>query len=340
MLNKTILFACLAIALSTASAQGTVRATPQPPVTPLAAPAIAPAPGTPFTPPAQSPNFHPGAPMPTPMGSAGAVPAAPINLKGEALDRIAPLSPSEILELRKDLEDRSNAMSQPIGPVGKPVRRLVTLDLSPGASPEIVRATFGQGTVVTFLDAAGRPWPIKAAENFNPKGLDVAILGDNGISIGVKAANARIGNIAVKLDGVASPIAFAVAIGQAEIDYSVEMQLPRYLPGAPAPVGAVEALPSLGAPELLNFLLGTVPQGVRALKVDAVNVHAWQLNAQTMVVRTDGMLASPRYNRRQSSANGLSVYELPISPRLILAAQGQMQSVAISGFDLTKEPKK
>ena len=338
-MKKTNLFLAVAVmAPLMAMAQGTQRAQPEA-VRPLPAPNI----GTPesgIRPPGPAQQFVPGAPMPTPM-PAGSVAAtrAPADLKQEAIEQTAPLTVREILELRRELQDRADAINQPLGPIGKPVRRLITMDLSPSAAPEVVRSSFGQGTVVTFLDAVGRPWPILAAENFNPRGLDVAVLGTNGVSIGVKSPATRIGNIAVQLEGFASPVTFTVAIGQQEIDYSVEMQLPRYLPGAPAPVGSVEALPSLNAPQLLDYLLGTVPVGVRALASNAGNVKAWQLNATTMVVRTEGMLASPRYNRRQSSANGVNVYELPISPSLILAAQGQMQTVSLSGFEGTKEQK-
>jgi intracellular multiplication protein IcmK len=277
--------------------------------------------------------------MPTPLPNGQIARSAPIDLKKEALEKSAPLTPEEILELRRDLEERTNASNEPLRPIGKPVRRPVTVDLSPSATPEVVRSAFGQGTVVTFLDAAGRPWPVVTADNFNPRGLDVAVLGSNSVSIAVKSPTARIGNIAVQLEGFTSPVIFSVAIGQAEIDYSVEMQLPRYLPGAPAPVGAVESLPSLNAPELLNYLLGTIPKGARTLVSSATNVSAWQINSQTMIVRSDGLLASPRYLRRQSSANGLTVYELPISPRITLASQGQMQSVSLSGFEATKEQK-
>lgn len=326
---KHILTSVLAALCLTSHAQGSVRATPS--VQPAAAPVIGSPVVVPPPPAVTTPTLNPR-PMPMPQG-------VPANLVEEAIDRTAPLTPDEIRELRSKLEDRSNAMNEPLSPVGKPVRRLVNVDLSPGSLPEIIRVSYGQGGVVTFLDAAGRAWPVIAVENFSPRGLDVAVLGSNGVSIAVKSPTARIANLAVQLESLASPVTLSVAIGQSEIDYSVEMQLPRYLPGAPAPVGAVEALPTLAASDLLNYLLGTVPKVARSLKTNMAGVQAWQISPETMVVRTEALLASPRYSRRQSSANGLTVYELPVSPRLILAAQGQMQQVAISGFDATKEQK-
>lgn len=262
-----------------------------------------------------------------------------MDLKAEAIERIAPLTPQEVIQLRQELDSRANAMRQPLTPVGKPVRRLVNLDLSPGSAPEVVRSAFGQGGVVTFMDAAGRPWPVIELENYNPTGLDVTVLGTNGVSIGVKDQSTRMGNIAVRLEGLSSPVMFAVAVGQQEIDYSVEMHLARYLPGAPAPVGSVEGLPSLAAADLMNYLLGTPPKSARQLTANSSSVRAWQISPQSMVVRTDALLASPRYSRRQSSASGMTVYELPLSPKLILASQGQMQSISVTGFQGTKEQK-
>lgn len=327
----TALTVVAAAAVPAFAQQGAARVT-NAPVQPVAAPALAPQ-----LPPAATPTAR--GPMPTPLpGGAMAVPA-PVDLKAEAIERIAPLTPKEVIQLRQELDARSAAMQQPLAQVGKPVRRVVSLDLSPGASPEVFRAAFGQGGVVTFMDAAGRPWPVIELENYNPTGLDVTVLGSNGVSIGVKSPSTRVGNIAVRLDGLSSPVTFAVAVGQQEIDYSVEMQLARYLPGAPAPVGAVEGLPSLAAPELMNYLLGTPPTSARQLTTNNSGVRAWQISPQSMVVRTEALLASPRYSRRQSSANGMTVYELPLSPKLILASQGQMQSVSVTGFEGTKERK-
>ncbi len=309
--------------------QGAARVTGGAPVQPSARPVLAPQ-----LPPAATPTAR--GPMPTPLPG-GPMASAPVDLKAEAIERIAPLTAQEVIQLRQELDARATAMQQPLTQVGKPVRRVVSLDLSPGAAPEVFRAAFGQGGVVTFMDAAGRPWPVLELENYNPSGLDVSVLGSNGVSIGVKSSSTRIGNIAVRLEGLSSPVTFAVAIGQEEIDYSLEMQLARYLPGAPAPVGAVEGLPSLAAPDMMNYLLGTPPTSARQLTSNNSVVRAWQISPQTMVVRTEAMLASPRYSRRQSSANGMTVYELPISPKLILASQGQMQSVSLMGFEGTKE---
>jgi intracellular multiplication protein IcmK len=280
----------------------------------------------------------PGAPpMPTPLPG-GAMPA-PANLKQEAIDRLAPLSPSEIIELRQELSRRAAATVQPLEPVGKPVRRFVALDITPGATPEVIRTAFSQGSVISFVDAAGRPWPVSQADNFNPTGFDAATFGPNAVSVGVRSPTSRSGSIAVLLEGLPTPLSFSVVTGQREVDYSVEVQLPRYLPGQPAPVGAVEQIRSLGAADLMNFLLNTPPREARALQSDSPTVTAWQISPERMIVRTEAMVASPAWQRRQSSTAGVSVYDLPVTSRVLIAAQGQMMSVRVSGFTATREQK-
>lgn len=270
----------------------------------------------------------PGGPLPTPL-----------NLRQEALERIAPLTADEVLELRKELKRRSEALNQPLEPVGKPTRRVIPVDMSPGATPPVIRTAFGQGGVVSFVDAAGRPWPVLMVDNYNQAGFDAAAFGANGVSIGVKSAGARGTNMAVLLEGMTAPIAFTVLTGQSEVDYSVEMQVPRYVPGLPPPVGAVEQIRSLGAADLMNYLLNTPPKDARALVSDLPNVTAWQVGADRMIVRTDALVAAPAWQRRQSSTSGVSVYDLPLTPRLVVASGGQLVNVKLSGFAGTKEQR-
>lgn len=272
-----------------------------------------------------------GQPMPMPL------PAPAADLKTEAIDRIAPLNAKEILELRKELGVRASAMQQPLEPTAKPVRRVVRMDLSPGAAPEVIRTAVAQGSVITFLDAAGRPWPVVSADNFNPAGFDIATFGLNGVSVGVKAAGARAGNMAVLLDGLQIPVTLSIQTGQREVDYSVEFHIPRILPGQPAPVGAVEQVLSLGAADLMNYLLNTPPEQARALVADSPLATAWQVSPDRMIVRTTGLVASPTWRRRQSSALGVSVYDLPLTPVVLVAAEGQLLPVRLSGFGATRE---
>lgn len=330
--------ACISLG---AHAQGIIRVGPstqaaQPPqaqaVKPLEAPLITES--APATPRAPAMVAIPGQPMPTPL-PAGAMPA-PIDLKQEAIDKIAPLNEKEIKELRTELDRRATAMTQPMVPQAKPVQRSVRLDLSPGTTPEIVRVALNQGTLVNFLDAAGRPWPVVSADSYNPRGLDIATIGVNSVSIGVKSEASRASNIAVLLEGNIK-VVFTVVTGQREVDYSVDMQLAKYVPGLPPPVGALQQVQALGSSELMDYLLGTPPKSARQLQTTSAQLTAWQISPQRMIVRTDAMVAAPTWTRRQSSSSGVTVYDLPVSASVSIAYQGAMSLVNVSGFSATKE---
>jgi intracellular multiplication protein IcmK len=312
-------------------------------VQPAAAPTFKPA-TTPVTAPAttspQTGTRVAPAPLPLPSGSVGNGVFGPADLKREALDRIAPLTEVEVLELRRTLEKRSQAMEEPLNIVAKPVRRVVPLDLSPGVSPEIVRTVYGQGSVITFLDAAGRPWPVTTADNFSPALFDVNLFGTNGLSVAVKKTNSRVnGSVAVLLEGLNLPVSIALSQNQPEVDYSVEFQIKKYLPGQGAPVGAVSNKPVLGVGELMDYLLGTPPKTAKALTVNNTTAKAWQITDQKMIFKTDAMVASPAWSRRQSSSAGVTVYELPISAVVLVSLNGALESVQVTGFSATKEQK-
>lgn len=294
---------------------------------PPAAPAQAQAGQKPAGQTAQSPRV-----MPTPM------PGAAFDRVEESVNMIAPLTAEEILRLRKELNVRQKAAVEPLAPTGKPSTRLARVDLSPGAVPEVVRISLSEGAVVSFIDAAGRPWPIENADSFNTAGFDIASFGKNGLSIAAKMDQA-IGNIAVRLEGMSGAIAFKVLSGHSaarDLDYALELQVPRYLPGVPAPVGAVISQPSMGAGELMDYLLRTPPRDAKELKVEGiVGAMAWQTPSGRIMLRTDKLVLTPDAKRRQSSSDGMTVYELPVTPVALVSDNGRLINVQISGFSIS-----
>ena len=89
----------------------------------------------------------------------------------------------------------------------------------------------------------------------------------------------------------------------------------------------------------MNFLLNTPPEAARALVVDSPLATAWQVSSDRMILRTNGTVASPPWRRRQSSALGVSVYDLPLTPVVLVAAEGQLLPVRLSGFGATREQR-
>lgn len=256
------------------------------------------------------------------------------DLVEDTIDRVAPLTPQEVIRLRKELDSRNNALTENIKTPPKPVTRLVRLDLSPGNAPEVIRIAPGEGTVVTFVDAAGKPWPLAEGASFNGDAVDVQKFGDNGLSIGMRQNN-RVGNAVVLLADMPSPISFSIVPGQREVDYSVQMAVPRYRSGSIDMVGAASGQPTFNGPELLNYLLKTPPSSAQKLTIEGLpGATAWQITPSKMVLRTDALVANPAWFRKQSSGDGMSVYELPISPVVLVAVGGRYVSAKIQGFGI------
>lgn len=306
----------------------------QPSVAPMAAPAIGAAPPSPA---AQQKAQRPA--MPTPMAG------EPLDLVKESINSVAPLSVEEIKRLRTELKKRANAATEPLSPVAKPSTRVATLDLSPGSTPEVIRISLSEGAVVSFIDAAGRPWPIEHADNFNPVGFDIATFGKNSISIASKMEQA-VGNVAVRLEGMSSALSFKVLSGNEaarELDYAVDLQVPRYLPGAPVPIGSVSTQPALGVDELMDYLLRTPPRDAKQLKVDGLpGAMAWQTPTGRIMIRTDATVVSPNAKRRQSGSDRMTVFDIPPTPYVTVmnSDDGRFVNVRISGFSISQEARK
>lgn len=299
---------------------------PAQPVSPMAAPVLAQQ-----APVAQPTIQQPARVMPTPLPGTG------FDRVEDSVNMIAPLSADEILRLRRELNVRQKAAIEPLAPQGKPSTRLARVDLSPGATPEVIRISLSEGAVVSFIDAAGRPWNIENADSFNTAGIDIAAFGKNGLSIAAKMDQA-IGNVAVRLDGMSGAITFKVLVGHSstrDLDYAIDLQVPRYLPGVAAPVGAVISQPSMGAGELMDYLLRTPPRDAKELKVEGlVGAMAWQTASGRIMLRTDKLVLSPDAKRRQSSSDGMTVYELAVTPVALVSDNGRLINVQISGFSI------
>ncbi|MNU01795.1 hypothetical protein D3C72_2453010 [compost metagenome] len=55
-----------------------------------------------------------------------------------------------------------------------------------------------------------------------------------------------------------------------------------------------------------------------------------------MAVRTSAQILSPAWIRRQGSSDGVFVYQLPITPVVVISQGGELRSVALKG--ITVEP--
>lgn len=268
------------------------------------------------------------APMPSPL------PAR--NLVQDSLDQSVPMDSDEIRRFLTELLKRNQAANENYTgrSPAKPVTSVESLDLSPGATPPVVRVAMGQGAVISFADAAGRPWAIADDINFNAAAYEVKLIAPHLYT--VKLNKPAAANITVVLKDLPRPIVITALPATDEADYLKEFTVPRFIDGV-APPSVVTAVNSgglaLNAPELLNYLYRTPPKEAKALGVLGMpGVMAWQNSQTTMVVRTSGLLVIPAWMRRHSSTDGVSVYEIPLSPVVTIAQDGMQHRLSVNGF--------
>lgn len=295
----------------------------------------------------------PPTPKSGPSGAAGAQapqrmpsPVVDFDIVNEVIDRTAPMSVEEIRRLRLELSERERAWNENVSktPPPKPVVSEYRLDLSPGATPPVVRVTMGQGALVTFIGADGKPWPLKEVDNFNSTGIRVTQLASHVLSISLKAPYAN-GSVGVMLEDLATGVTFGVVPAQAETDHRVELIVPKVygaVPAGSAAVGGSYDVPSLNTRDLSGYLLKIPPASAIELKVEGGGgfVTAWQSSRERMVVRTSRAVVSPAAFRRHSSSDGTHVYELPLTPVLtIQGPRASYETVVVTGIQVTSAAK-
>ena len=269
--------------------------------------------------------------VPLPPGA----PALRPDTVKEVMDQVSPLNTSEILDLRRQLIDRQQAFQANVTgkPPAKPTTSIYNLDLAPGSTPPVVRIEVGQGSIISFLDMAGQPWPAKVADNFAPSIITLSQFTEHQLSIGTMSQAPVNAGVAVALQNIPVAITFNVISGQPMIDAQVHMVVPRYLNGAPPGVGALRGEPSLNAADLMSFLLRTPPQSAKPLIVQGLpGAMAWQISPQRMVLRTTALVTTGSF-RVQGIGDGTFVYEIPLSPMVMVASGSTLKKVQIQGIN-------
>lgn len=272
----------------------------------------------------------PGAGAQPPVQSMPTLPPLPTGLES-ATQALIPLGPADIRELHKRIDAAKKATSERPDGLPKPLATTVTVDLSPGATPPLVRVTPYHGAAVNFIDATGSPWPIVRAVNFTGKDFSVETPIEGGASITVNANGYYTnGNVAVYLKNLALPVVVALSSGQREMDYRLDLRIPRRGPNAPEPVMQTETEPQFDK-VLIELLDGVAPPNARALVVKgAANTKAWKLNDK-LVIRTT--LALREFRSRLFAADRTAVYE--VTPRPILLGtdeNGTTRQIIIEGL--------
>lgn len=343
-----ITLSSLVLAQAAAPVQGQ-----QPQVQPQGAPAGQPA----SPPPGVYPGYTPGAPASNPaMAGAYSAPApavgspmtvaAPQQPPGSlpplpsdfdlAVQSTLAMTPGQIVELRRLLDARQRAAAQLPNPP-RSVTGTVSVSMSPGAAPPVIRPFIGATTSFTVVDATGAPWPVDNFRIGNANSFQVNRLDGAGGSVFTVDTMETYGqtNLVMKLAGAPTPIVINVLAGQKVHDARVEVRVQGRGPNSVV----TQAAPLVRGTDarLLSVLDGMAPEGGKSLSVSgAGDTRAWMMPNGRMMVRTPLVIVSPASigggTSFVSSADGTHVYEFMPTPNILAMVDNQFVNLTIQGW--------
>lgn len=242
---------------------------------------------------------------------------------------LMPLSPDQIKALRYLFDQSQRAASTEPGSFPpEPTSSAVIVNLSPGATPPVIRLRAGFITSLVFLDSTGQPWPISAYDLGNPKSFNIQ-WDQKSNTLMVQALDSyQTANLAVMLKDQNTPVMLTLLPGQQQVDYRVDLRVPGLGPNASA---VADDMPGSESPKLLDFLNGTPPAGSQLLRVSNVGVQAW-LSDNHLYLRTRLTVLSPGWLATMSSPDGTHVYELVKTPVVLASSRGKIIQLRIEGL--------
>ncbi len=239
-----------------------------------------------------------------------------------------PLSPDQIRALRQLFDESQRAAAQDPGVPPKPTSSSIIVNMSPGATPPIIRLRAGFVTSLVFLDSTGQAWPIKAYDLGDPQSFNIQ-WDQKGNTLMVQALSTyKPGNLAIMLTGQDTPIMLTLMPGQRAVDYRVDLRAPGLGPNAST---QFSGLPESASPQLLDFLDGVAPPEAKVLTVEGGPAQVW-LYQSHLYIRTLLTVVSPGWLSSMSSPDGTHVFELVKSPIVLASYRGQMVKLQIQGL--------
>lgn len=247
---------------------------------------------------------------------------------GRMTQTLLPLTPEQIKILHLLYSANQRAASQYPGVPPKPVSTSVIANLSPGATPPVVRLGAGFVTALVFLDSSGAPWPVASYSLGNPQAFNIQWDKTSNILLVQGITAYRRGNIAVLLKGLNTPVMLEFVPGQSAMDVRVDVRVPGLGPNGQA---SVAGLPGVESPYLLNLLDGVPPKGSEQLTSSLCNNCVWQYKGK-MYLRTRMTVLSPAWISTMSSVDGTHVYEMQPTPVVLVSRDGKVITMTVQGF--------
>ncbi len=270
---------------------------------------------------------------PSGNGQQQSLPPPPIIM--QAKDVVSPFTPAEIRELHRDFDETRKAKAQkPVAVI--PRISSISVDLSPGSTPPIVRSMQDEPTTLVFFDSTGAPWPLAAVPRMGSNAFAVQWLkGTPDVVITAESAYESTG-MAVFLEGLATPIMIKLSSGEPDsnakvryVDYRLDLRIPGRGPNAKAPLLGPGRI-GMYNDALQGFLDGTPPSGAKPVKIEGeppAHTVVWQMG-DSLYLRTPLEIRSA-FDQTMSSADGMHVYKLAPTPLVTVSQGGQDVSLML-----------
>lgn len=248
---------------------------------------------------------------------------------GSMAQTMLPMSPEQIKRLRELFNQTQAAAATTPGTPPRPTISSQYVKLEPGATPTVIRLAQGYVTTLAFLDSTGQPWPVDNYDIGNPQAFNIQWDKKSNLLMIQATSLYNVGNLAVQLRGLETPVMVTLISGQKAVDYRIDLRVPGNGPNAKALLG--RSLPQSADPALLNILEGIPPVGNTALKISGGVAQAW-LVADHLYIRTRLTLISPAWIATMSSPDGMKAYEMPKTPLILGFEDGQSIQLKVEGF--------
>jgi intracellular multiplication protein IcmK len=248
---------------------------------------------------------------------------------GSMTQTMLPMTPEQIQRLRQLFNQTQAAAATTPGIPPRPTISSQYVKLEPGATPSVIRLAQGYVSSLAFLDMTGQPWPIDNYDIGNPQSFNIQWDKKSNLLMIQATSIYSVGNLAVQLRGLPTPVMVTLISGQKAVDYRIDLRIPGNGPNAKALLG--RTLAASADPTLLSILEGIGPKGSTSLTILGGPAQAWYADNH-LYLRTRLTLISPAWISTMSSPDGMKAYEMPKTPLILGFEDGQSIQLKVEGF--------
>jgi intracellular multiplication protein IcmK len=253
------------------------------------------------------------------------------------------MTPSEILQLRKEYEARQKAITREPAEM-----RSVTIPVSlqPGGAIPTILVSPGYISAISVIDKRGNPWPIvgvswgdksdyqvdlpHTAVHIEKNATDLKDIPENIIHISALRPTGSMG-MSILLQGKPTPVVCKIIVDLKKVDARVDLRVQDLSPYATEYAGRdnIQVPEQFATRDMMAFLDGVPPKSAQKLKTDSDDIMVWAYNGR-LIVRAQDDLVSPRWDGVEYGANKVRVYQTTISPIILFFSHGETKIVRVN----------